>query len=240
MKSQSIFAGSLLLVCLLAAGLFVFNGCSQISTNPSCPDTLRVGETGFVLSNAVNPGSFPTYSWTVEPKSAGTFNNAASADTTFQALEEGEARLVLYASDGLYFFVDECVVEIAGKVDLAVTFRANDPEPIAGDTVTLTCESVGTDSISEFDIDQTGGNLVEVTEIDPGVVRFVADQAEILEFTCKGTSKDGLISNTVRISVSVSERPDDNTNDNGNSNANGNGNNNTNNNANDNSNSNSA
>lgn len=199
----------LLMVSAASAG-----GCERICVNPECPGELRVGEKGEVIAHEQNPGAIPTYLWEVEPSSAGSFTKPDAANTEFLALEEGEVTIRLTASDGLYMFMDECTTMISGRADIAVVFEADPPEPTVGETVSLTCTSVGMTELTEFSIVQPDGDLVELVEVNPGFVRFVAGKAEELTFQCVGRDEGGAESDPAVLTVAVSPSADGNDNDN--------------------------
>ena len=220
----------LALLAVLLVGLTVSGGCTAISIQPSCPASLRVGESGEVHANEQNPGGMPTYLWEVIPADAGTFANPQAPDTTFQALKEGDVLLRLTASDGLYFAISQCPTHIEGTVGgLAVSLSADSTEATVDEPVTLTCVGVGAEEIAEFSIVQTGGRDVELKDVRPGVVRFTPDRAEELAFECVGTSAGGDASDPAEITLEVqaapldNEDPNDNTADNENTNDNDNG-----------------
>jgi len=227
--------GFSLLVAVTLPGLL--SGCTAISVDPLCPSELRVGETGEVLAREKEPGHIPSYLWEVFPATAGSFANPLASDTTFQALAEGEATIRLTASDGLYQVVAECTVMISGVVDVAVKLEAEPDDPVVDDTVTLTCTAVGADPVSSFEIVQTLGVDVNLSEIDPGVVRFTATDVDELTFRCRGTGEAGSQSEDAFVTVQVTTGPagndnandntEGNTNDNGSDNSNGNRNDNT-------------
>ena len=227
-------AGLSLLVAVTLAG--VLGGCTAITVDPLCPGELRVGETGQVLAREKEPGHIASYLWEVFPATAGSFANPLAPDTTFQALEEGEATIRLTAGDGLYQVVAEGTVVIAGVADVAVKLEADPADPVVDDTVTLTCTAIGADPVSSFDILQTVGVDVNLSEIDPGVVRFTATDVDELTFRCRGTGEAGSQSEDAFVTVQVTTGSAGN--DNANDNANDNTEDNTNNNASDNDNSN--
>jgi hypothetical protein len=239
-RRQHLACSTVLLMGLTASG-----GCTAISIQPSCPASLRVGESGEVHANEQNPGGMPSYLWEAIPADAGTFANPQAPDTTFQALTEGDVLLRLTASDGLYYVISECPTHIEGMVGgLAVSLSADPTEATVDEPVTLTCTSVGGEEVAEYSIVQTGGRDVELKEVRSGVVRFTPDREDELVFECVGTDAGGEASEPAEISLAVEAAPsdnentNDNTNDNENTNDNTNDNENTNDNANANENSN--
>lgn len=184
-------------------------GCTAISISPQCPAELRVGETGTVLANERNSGSVARYLWEAFPASAGTFANPQAAVTTFQALEEGVVTLRLTASDGLYQMIDECTVVISGSLDLAVSLGADPATAAVDEVVTLTCDSIGSDLVDSFVITQTAGHEVDLSEIDPGVVRFTAAQEDDLTFRCIGSDENEEESTPSTITVAITATVDD-------------------------------
>ncbi|UCF34270.1 MAG: hypothetical protein JSV78_03000 [Phycisphaerales bacterium] len=215
---------SVLLTILVAAatvGLAVYGGCTAISISPTCPASLMVGESGEVRANAVDPGGAPRYQWEVIPAAAGTFANAQAADTSFQALKEGDATLRLTASDGLFFMMNECTTRIEGTVGGLVVVLSAGPEDIMVDeTATLTCASVGGTEAVSFVIFQTEGQQVELAPAGLGVRRFTPDRAGDLVFECIGIDAEGEQSDPARISLVVQDAPVANENENENVNDN--------------------
>lgn len=202
-------------------------GCDGISIAPSCPNTLRVGETGQVFGQVVDPGAIPVYLWEVIPETAGVFGNAAAPDTTFQAQEEGVAIIRLTASDGLYQVISECEISVSGFVGLAVSLEAEPISAEVGEPVRLTCESIGATPAGTLSITQTEGPILDLVDAAPGVVRFQADRADAYVFRCVGTVAEGQTSEPAFVTVNIfpaEQPPDDNANDNVNDNGNGGGN----------------
>jgi hypothetical protein len=197
-------------------------GCDGISIAPSCPNSLRVGETGEVFAQAVNPGSIPTYLWEAIPETAGTFTNPASPDTTFQALQEGPVTVRLSASDGLYQVISECRINVAGIIGLAVSLDADPVSTFVGEPVTLNCQSVGTITANELSITQREGPIVEFVDVEPGVVRFEPQRADEYVFRCVGAGPDAQLSTPALVTVTVflEAPPQANGNDNDNTNDN--------------------
>ena len=188
----------------LFAVLPIVIGCGDsISIAPSCPNSLNVGETGQVFAQVINPGSIPTYYWEAIPASAGVFTNPAIADTTFQALEEGMVTIRLTATDGLFAVISECQINVSGILGLAVSLEADPVLIVVGETVTLTCESVGETVARELSISQSEGPIVELVNVEPGVVRFEPQSADEYVFRCVGAGRDAQLSPPALATVTV-------------------------------------
>lgn len=198
----------MLFLLLAATGLALLTAGScgpMISVMPTCPAELRIGESGPVKANEVNPGAIPLYEWDVEPTNAGRFGDATLNETTFEARAEGTARLRLRAADGLYEVTAYCEVRIAGAVELAVSLSASTMNPMTGETVTLTCESLGTTAATELTIRQTSGPRIRLTEVSAGVVTLVPLIAGAPVFECVGTSAAGADSEPSTLTLTVTD-----------------------------------
>lgn len=182
-------------------------GCTSISIEPSCPDALRVGESGIVAAHEENPGEIALYDWEVLPSDAGTIENPDQAQTTFTALQEGTVVLRLTASDGIYRVQSQCTTLITA-VTLTVTLEATPDAAEVGETVLLTCTSLGSTEAAEFIITQTGGQPVELTDFLPGVAAFVPEQADDLSFECVGADAAGVTGLPGSVSVLITEAAD--------------------------------
>lgn len=215
--------GGVLLICLLM-GLQA--GCGpMISVAPTCPEELRIGESGPVEANEVDPGAIPLYEWDVDPTTAGRFANATLNNTTFQALEEGTARLRLRAADGLFQVTAFCEVRVTGAAELAVSLTAAPASPVIGQTVTLTCASIGTTEATTRTIMQTFGPRISITEVSEGVVTLVPLIAGTPVFECVGMTDAGAASEPSELTLNVIDSDDnDDGNDNGNDDDDDNGN----------------
>lgn len=207
-----------------AAGLLALCGCTSISIQPSCPAELQVGESGGVRANELNAGEIPIYKWEVFPSDAGTFENRAAANTNFQALKEGTADIRLTAGDGLYEVRASCQTIIRGAAAVAVSMAAAPPSPTVGQTVTLTCQSVGQTAATLFTIRQVEGPSIRLTEAAPGVVTLVPAIPGTPRFECVGETADGQTSapNFLTLTV-ITGGGNTNGNQNGNQNTNDNG-----------------
>jgi len=200
--------------CLLVL-VWGSGGCDPITLDPTCPtETLRVGQTVGLLANPTNPGAIPSYNWEVRPSTAGVFTDATAENTSFQALHEGEAHIILTASDGLYRAVAACTITVEGIIGLAVSLEAYPPAAQTGDVVMLTCTSVGEDDLSQLSITRVEGPEVELTEVDLGIATFIApDQLGDIAFRCVGADEAGNLTDaalvSVRISPASSENEDD-------------------------------
>lgn len=193
-----------LAVCLSA---LLPAGCTSISIEPSCPDALRVGESGIVAAHEENPGEIAQYVWEVLPSDAGTVEDPDQPQTTFTALQEGTVVLRLTASDGIYQVQSQCTTLITA-LTLTVTLEATPDAAEVGETVLLTCASVGPTEAAEFIFTQTGGEPVELTDFLPGVAAFVPEQAGELSFECVGADAAGVTGLPGSVSVSITEAAD--------------------------------
>lgn len=193
--------------------------CESISVAPTCPAELRVGESGPVMANEMNPGAIARYRWQVIDGELGRFQNAIAPNTTFQALAEGDAILRLTASDGLFQVTADCSTRIRGMAELAVALTADPIEADAREPVTLTCRGVGITPVVNFLITQTEGRIVQLVPAGTGVVRFEAESGGELVFQCVGESEGGARSEPSRAVVTILA-PISNGNANGNANGN--------------------
>jgi hypothetical protein len=209
------------LACVGVAAMALLGGCTRITLAPVCPGDLMVGETAALVGNPAQPGAIPTYQWTVSPSSAGTFSDATAVNTTFQALQEGEATITLTASDGLFQAVSSCTITISGFVGVAVSLEADPTLVYPEEEVTLTCSDVGVETVVDFSIFQSSGPDVELEVFEDGTATFVApDEFGDLLFECRGANDQGLLSDVSLASVRIVPEPSDN--DNANDDANDN------------------
>lgn len=208
-------------------------GCTAITIAPSCPSELQVGQSGAVQANERNPGAIPTYQWQVIPPSAGRVESSTSANTSLQALEEGALVVRLTASDGLFQMIADCTVTVRGIVAGAVTLSASPNPATTGETVTLSCDSIGPVVPVSRTIGQLSEDPVDLTVESEGIATFTAHQPGEYVFLCFSENADGLISDPVFTTVQIQASPgndndngdgNDNANDNENVNANDNGN----------------
>ena len=107
------FTLSLPLRALIVA-LPLIAGCTGISIAPSCPNELKVGESALLLADELNPGAIAVYSWEVIPSYVGRVVEPDQPTTVFEALAEGDAKIQLTASDGLYEVISFCTTRVAG------------------------------------------------------------------------------------------------------------------------------
>ena len=98
----------------LIAALSLIAGCTGISIAPSCPNELQVGESAPLLADELHPGAIAKYTWEVIPSYIGRVVDPDKPTTVFEALSEGDARIQLTASDGLYQVVSFCTTRVAG------------------------------------------------------------------------------------------------------------------------------
>lgn len=206
------------LTLAIAGAALMLCGCSGISIAPRCPDEMRVGATGTVDGNVVNPGEIATYRWEVSPPTAGVFTDPDSPITSFQAQREGEAIIRLIASDGVFQVISECVTQITGTIDVAVALTVSEQTVTEGDTVTISCASVGESQTDNILIEQLQGTTVELTPISGESFTFVATEQGQLQFQCVGSVSGGIVSEPSVIEITVSAAPPDNVNDNVNDN----------------------
>lgn len=178
-----------LLACVWVAAPIA---CTGISIDPTCPETLQVGESGEIHANELNPGGIASYLWEVFPEGAGTFAAPFAPDTTFQALDEGPVVVRMTARDGLYLVIDECRLFVSGFLDVAVSLTAEPFVAVVGEPVTLTCAGVGSVGIVEFVIEHLdNGDPVDLVEVSPGVVEFTPTTPGEYDFSCVGTDVAG-------------------------------------------------
>ncbi|MCH7596402.1 MAG: hypothetical protein IID35_07570 [Planctomycetes bacterium] len=183
-------------------------GCTRISVAPTCPEALVVGESGPVDANEVTPGAIATYAWEVFPSTAGTFADPNSASTTFEADAPGGVIIQLTAGDGLFIATGQCRTRIE-TIGVIVELQAQPSPVVGGDSVTLTCTSVGDIGAVTFRIEQSGGTPVDLTTVSPGVVTVTTATAGELTFQCVGVGADGSESDPLSVTISVTEPPAD-------------------------------
>ena len=91
------------------------------------------------------------------------------------------------------------------ETNVAVSLLVNPEEAVIGNSILMTCTSVGDEPVISFDITQTAGETVELTPILPGVVAFDAETVGTFTFECVGESVGGIRSAPVAGTVTVSE-----------------------------------
>ena len=205
-------------LCMAAVSLAV-GGCTRISIEPSCPEELVVGGLGEVAANEKDPGAIATYYWEVFPPDSGTFADPSRSITTFEALRDGEVVIRLTASDGLWQTISACTTRISGQAPVAVSLTADPTAALVGETVTLTCQSVGQTAAPDLDIEQVDGPTTELVEVSTGVVEFTPAEAGSFTFSCIGVDAEGTQSLPAQLAVSVTAAPSPNGNENDNDNA---------------------
>jgi hypothetical protein len=170
---------------------------------------LRVGESRALEANEQTPGAIATYLWQVFPASAGKIDGPTMADTSIEALQEGEMIVRLTASDGLFQVVADCIVPVVGlaPVEIALTASPNPGE--TGERVRLTCQSTGTVQAISHTISQLNGTPVELVVESDGVVTFVTEQVGARSFLCFAESPDGMITDPVSTIVTIEESGND-------------------------------
>ncbi len=210
--------------CLLPlACCLLLVGCTSISVAPSCPAELRVGDAGMIMANERDPGAIPRYLWEVFPVEAGTFANSSAPDTTFQPRQEGQARLRLTASDGLFQVMADCIVQVRGVAGVAVALDVEPATPMVEEVVTLFCDSIGeTEAVTRTITFEDGPEIIMLTVTEEGVARFEARRAGEYVFECIGENAAGTRSEPMTLTVMVNPSTPDNENMNGNANENGN------------------
>lgn len=210
-------------------GGLLLTGCTGISVEPSCPAELVVGDSGTLKAHEKDEGAVPKYEWKVLPETAGTIDKPTEPSTTFTAKAAGKATFRLTARDGLYQVISECSTRIITLASIAVALETSPSEPVAGDTVTLTCSTEtiiqrGTRTIEQVDAD--GDDAVELTQVAEGTETFVATEPGDFTFRCvvaSGVGDDAeqveseILTITVAPSADSDDQPDDT--DNGNDNA---------------------
>ena len=207
------FANVCRFVAMAIACSITMTACTGISVQPSCPASLRVGESGTVQANEVDPGAIPRYQWEVIPDDAGTLDNPNQPSTTFEAAKAGTVRFRITAADGLYQVISECETEIL-ESGVEVDFQADRENAAVGETVALTCTSTGEVDAATFTITQVDGQLVDL-EQENGVATYAPDVTDVRTFQCVGRTSTGAGSDPVLVTVGISNEPvDDNTNDN--------------------------
>lgn len=202
-------------VLLVSLALTAAGGCTFISIDPTCPEELKVGESGEVAANPENEGAVPWYIWEVIPSDAGGFADGAAEVTTFQALKEGEATIRLTAGDGLFQMIAECTTQVVGVSDLAVSLSASPTILEVGRTTTLECTSVGETEATTLTVQQISGESDPLVEYLPGVYTSTTSAPGVRMYQCIGTTDEGVESEPAVVTVTVTEPPVDNANDNG-------------------------
>ncbi len=213
-------------------GGLLLTGCTGISVEPSCPTELVVGDSGTLKANEKDEGAVPKYEWKVLPETAGTIAEPTEPSTTFTAKAAGKATFRLTARDGLYQVISECSTRIITLASIAVTLEASPGEPVAGDTVTLTCSTEtiiqkGTRTIEQVDADSD--DSVELTQVAEGTETFITTEPGDFIFRCVVASGVGdeaeqveseILTITVAPSSDSNDQPDGDADDTGNGNDN--------------------
>jgi len=186
------------------SAVLALGGCTRITHSPQCPQQAGVGETVNIGAVVANPGAVPRYLWEVIPTGAGTFADEHSVVTTFTPSAAGQITLQLGAADGLFMYINQCIVEVISARP-EVSLLVNPEEAVIGNSVLMTCTSVGDEPAAGFTITQTTGETVELTPILPGIVAFDADTVGTFTFECVGTSTNGVASEPVVGTTTVTE-----------------------------------
>ncbi len=192
----------------LAIGLGLitcFFGCTPISIAPVCPNSLRVGESGPVVSNVANPKGLATYQWDAIPSDAGTFENPNVPETRFTPSIEGDIVLRLTASDGLFQVISECVTSVTGAVGASVSLLADPAAALVGEVVTLTCSSDGTFDLTVFAITQTEGVAVDLQQVSQSVATFTPSEIGDVTFRCIGETSRGAQTDPATATITVNQ-----------------------------------
>lgn len=205
------YAVSTVIVRWLAPlGLVLAAGCTRISQVPQCPAQADVGQAISITADVTNPGATPRYLWEVFPAGAGTFADDASVSTTFTPSQSGQITLRLSAADGLFSYVNQCVVQVGGSSgggssggDVAASLIADPTAANTGDEVALLCSSVGAEAATTLTITQTEGDSVDLTIPFPGIARFTTAVAGTYSFQCVGQSAGGATSAPVTTTITV-------------------------------------
>ena len=205
-KNRAFAVTTRLPVLVCCAIMLAVTGCNPISIAPTCPNTLRVDESGPVTGNVINPGGIPEFLWEAFPEGAGSFANPTLPDTTFTPAFEGDVIVRLTASDGFFQVVSQCVISVEGILGPAIEFEADPAAALIGEEVTLTCASAGTDPINLFAVTQTDGGDVTLTDGDePGTATFTPTEIGDLTFRCVGETEDGAQTEPAFIIVNVNQ-----------------------------------
>ncbi len=197
------------LAVLAAFGAVFLSGCAGISVEPSCPTELVVGEMGTLLANEKNEGAIAKYSWEVMPTDAGIIADADQPSATFEAQTVGKTTFRLTASDGLFQVISECSTQIIAFASIAVTLEASPSEPLAGDTMTLTCTTGRVIPMGTRTIEQVDGEPVELQSIAEGVAAFTITGGEELSFRCVAESSDDEQAQSSLLTITVAASTDD-------------------------------
>ncbi len=188
-----------------AGAVVALGGCTRITHTPQCPEQAGVGEAVDIGAVVDNPGAVPRYFWEVIPEDGGTFADERAVSTTFTPDAGGQITLQLSAADGLFMFINQCVIEVI-DTDVEVSLLVNPEEAVIGNSVLITCSSVGDDPSVDFTITQTAGETVELTPIlPPSIVAFDAEVVGTFTFECVGESIDGVATEPAVGTVTVSE-----------------------------------
>lgn len=186
------------------SALLALGGCTRITHTPQCPAQAGVGQTVNISAAVANPGAVPRYFWEVIPEDGGTFADQRSLSTTFTLDVAREVTLQLSAADGLFLYINQCVIEVI-DVDVEVSLLVNPEEAVIGNSVLMTCSSVGDEPAVGLTITQTAGETVELIPILPGIVAFDAETVGTFTFECVGESTSGVATEPVIGTVTVSE-----------------------------------
>lgn len=194
------------IVALIAVPVMMaWPGCARITHVPQCPVQGSVGEQITITATVRDPGGVPRYLWEVIPDNAGTFGDERAVSTTFTPSTSGRITLQLSAADGLFMYVNHCIVQVGdgGVNGVAVDLLVNPEEAVIGNSVLLTCTSTGADPAATLTVTQTVGDPVALTDILPGIVAFDAEEVGTFTFQCVGVSVDGVESPPVSGTVTV-------------------------------------
>lgn len=196
--------------------------CSRISVSPSCPSELAGGETGPVTANARDAGAIATFRWEVIPPEAGRFAEPGAADTTFEAIQSGEALIRLTASDGFFQVISECLTIVTSTSpsapppapppttsSVAVSLSVRPSPIVLGEEVTVVCASVGGVEAVAFTVGQLEGRPVTLTAVSEGVATFIPEEDGELTFRCIGQTADGEQSAPIDTTITVPSSSDD-------------------------------
>ncbi len=180
------------------------SGCTRITHVPQCPAEAAPGSTVDITATVQDPGATPRYFWETVPDGGGTFGDARSVSTTFAPTATGPITLQLSAADGLFLYVNSCVINV-GDSGVEVSLLVNPTDAAVGIGVLFTCTSTGSTPAVDFTITQTGGATVEIIDILPGVASFDADTPGTFTFQCVGVGPSGTLSAPASGTVVVTE-----------------------------------
>lgn len=89
-----------------------------------------MNESAPLLANEINPGEIAKYLWEVTPLGVCRVVDPTSPSTQLVGLTEGEVKVQLTASDGLYKVVSHCTTRVSGVAEPPDNENDNDDDNV--------------------------------------------------------------------------------------------------------------